>query len=50
MELEEASKALTVFTVGPLEFYKCGANAIRADKCSGDVSAPNGDFLGNLQF
>ena len=48
VEMTEASKPLTSFTVGPLGFYKCVWMPFWFNKCSGHISVPNGNlFRGN---
>ena len=46
VELEEASKALTAFVLGPLRFCEMRMNTIWADECSSNIPAPHGDLFG----
>ena len=45
VDLTEASKPLTNFTVTPLGFCEC-LNALWSDKCTGHISMPDGVMLG----
>ena len=45
VEMEEESKPLTAFTVGPLGFFECETDAIWLNKCSCHFSKINGELF-----
>ena len=46
IELEDTSRALKAFTVGPPWALQVQTNAIWADECSGNIPALHGDLFG----